>query len=571
MVTQNDFVKSRLSMKRRILIVDDEEINRLMLGNILEDDYEVLLAADGSEALNVAKNEKQRLSLILLDLHMPVMDGYEFFEKVREDEALKDVPVIVLTSEKEAEVRSLKMGAADFIPKPYDIPEVIHTRIDRIIQLYEGRNIITATQFDTLTGLFNREYFCEYSTIFDQYYPEGSKELIALNINRFHVINAVHGREFGDRVLAAIGKTVKEYAGETKGLACRYSADQFYLYLNGEGNGEELYAAINNALNELLGNSDTRVRMGIYKEAEKEADISKRMELALLACNSTKQDPGRHISCYDEKIREKEHYDELLIHDLDKAIAEKQFKVFYQPKYGVQGEKPVLSSAEALIRWVHPELGMISPGKFIPLFENNGLIGKVDRYVWKEAAAQIAQWEKKYGIKIPVSVNVSRVDIMSEDLADELETIVKEAGIETADYYLEVTESAYTDNQADMISLVKGMKDKGFTIEMDDFGTGYSSLNMLNELPFDVLKLDMVFVRNIHKDERALKLVEFIMGIAKYLKVKVVAEGVEYKEQYEILKEMGCDVIQGYYFSKPVCAEDFEAFIKERTESEVQG
>ncbi len=569
MEKMNDFVKSRLSMKRRILIVDDEEINRLMLGNILEDEYEVLLAADGSEALDIAKSEKQRLSLILLDLHMPVMDGYEFFEKLKAEEGLKDVPVIVLTSEKEAEVKSLKMGAADFIPKPYDVPEVIHTRIDRIIRMYENKNIITATQFDTLTGLFNREYFIEYSTIFDQYHPDEPKELIALNINRFHVINAVHGREFGDSVLTVIGKTVKEYAGKAKGLACRYSADQFYLYLTGEENGDELYTALNNALNELLGNSDARVRMGIYKDAGEEADISKRMELALLACNSTKQDPGRHIACFDEKIREKEHYDELLIHDLDKAIAEKQFKVFYQPKYAIQGEKPVLSSAEALIRWVHPEEGMISPGKFIPLFENNGLIGKVDRYVWKEAAAQIAEWKKKYGIKIPVSVNVSRVDIMSEDLADELESIVKEAGIETKDYYLEVTESAYTYNQADMISLVKGMKDKGFTIEMDDFGTGYSSLNMLNELPFDVLKLDMVFVRNIHKDERVLKLVEFIMGIAKYLKVKVVAEGVEYKEQYEILKEMGCDVIQGYYFSKPVCAEEFEAFIKERTGSEV--
>ena len=155
----SDFVKSRLNMKRRILIVDDEEINRMLLKNILSNDYEVLLAENGKEALEIARSEKERLTAILLDLRMPVMDGYEFFGLLKQDEVLKRIPVIVLTSDKEAEVKSLNMGVADFIPKPYDVPEVILARIGRIVQLYEDRNIITATQFDSVTELFNREYF----------------------------------------------------------------------------------------------------------------------------------------------------------------------------------------------------------------------------------------------------------------------------------------------------------------------------------------------------------------------------------------------------------------------------
>ena len=569
-ITTDDFVTKQLSMKRRVLIVDDEEINRLMLKNTLDDDYTVLLAQDGREAFETVKNVKGRLSLILLDLHMPVMDGYEFYELLQKDADFAKIPVIVLTSEKEAEVKSLKMGVADFIPKPYDVPEVIHARIDRIIQLYEDKNIITSTQFDTLTGLFNREYFLEYSTIFDQYYPDYPKDVVAINFNRFHVINAVHGREFGDRILAAIGKAIKEYVDSSKGLACRYNADLFYLYLKSADHEETLYRMINDTLNSILGVSDTHVRIGILKNADFESDVRKRFDLALLACNSISRNYNLHIAYYDDKIREKEQFEEILIRDLDSALEEEQFRVYYQPKYSIQADKPILSSAEALIRWVHPKLGMISPGAFIPLFEKNGLIGKVDRFVWRKAAEQIAAWKQKYGIKIPVSVNVSRIDIMNEGLTDELKEIVAKAGISPKDYFLEVTESAYTDNQSDIFSIVEGLRKEGFTIEMDDFGTGYSSLNMLTSLPFDVLKLDMVFVRNIHTDARAKKLVEFILDIAKYLNVSIIAEGVECKEQYEILKEMGCDVIQGYYFSKPVDSNDFERFIEEGLNSEVK-
>ncbi len=543
--------------------MEDEEINRLILSNILEKEYDVLTATNGQEALEIARKEHNRLSLILLDLLMPVMDGYTFLEEVKKEPGIKGIPVIVLTSEREAEVQSLNMGAADFIAKPYDAPEIILARIARVIQLYEDKSIITATQYDALTGLYNKEFFLEYVTLFDQYYPDDEKEIMVINMNRFHVINAMEGREYGDKVLAAIGKSIKEYVTESMGVACRYNADLFYVYGKNEGHEEKLMQAICDALKPLLEDADERIRIGVYSGMDIGVDLSRSLDHAMLVCNGISDKYHRKIVYYNAQIQEKEHLEEKLMHDLDRALSEKQFKVFYQPKYAVQGDKPTLSSAEALVRWVHPELGMISPGKFIPLFEQNGMIGKVDRFVWKEAARQIADWRKRFGVTIPLSVNVSRVDVLNAELAGELRTIVDEAGVDAKNYYLELTESAYVDDQSHIVTMAQKLREAGFSIEMDDFGTGYSSLNMLTSLPFDVLKLDMVFVRNIHNDSKTYRLVEFIMDVARFLGVKVIAEGVEYLEQYEILKKLGCDVIQGYYFSKPVCAEEFERFIKE--------
>ena len=558
----SDFVRRRLNMKRRVLIVDDEEINRLILQNILEPDYDVVLASNGKEALDVVKEEGNRISLILLDLLMPVMDGYEFFDNLKKDEKHSQIPVIVLTSEKEEELKSLSIGVADFIPKPYDVPEVIKARITRIIQLYEDHDIISATQFDSLTGLFNKEYFYEYASMADQYYPQDEKDMIAINVNRFHVINAIHGRDFGDEVLAVIGKVLKDYVNENRGIACHFDADTFYVYVKSKDHAEVLHDAICNSLKEILEDSELRIRLGIYKNASANPDFGRRIDYALLACNSLKGSFKEYVAYYDEDIIKNVHYKEMLIRDLDRALSEKQFKVFFQPKYAIQNGEPKLTSAEALIRWIHPEHGMISPGVFIPLFENNGLISKVDHYVWKEAAETVAKWKKEYGKSIPVSVNVSRVDMMNDGLVSDIKKIVEDAGIERSEFLIEITESAYTDDKSQIISLVNELRSEGFKIEMDDFGTGYSSLNMLTDLPFDVLKLDMVFVRNIHTDDRARKLVKFIMEIAEFLRVTTIAEGVELKEQYEILKEMGCDVIQGYYFSKPLPSEEFEKLLK---------
>ena len=258
----------------------------------------------------------------------------------------------------------------------------------------------------------------------------------------------------------------------------------------------------------------------------------------------------------------KEMLKQRLLNDLQTAVDERQFRVLYQPKYDVQADPPRLTSAEALIRWQHPDLGMISPGDFIPLFEGNGLICMVDNYVWEEAARQISRWKEKYGFSMPVSVNLSRADVFTVGLVEKLTELIKANGLEFGDLKLEVTESAYTDNAHRVLEVVSHLRQMGFEIEMDDFGSGYSSLNMLSDMPIDVLKMDMKFVRNIENSEMDFRLVELILDIAKYLNLTVVAEGVETKGQLELLQNAGCNIVQGYYFSRPLPPEEFEKLIQ---------
>ncbi len=558
-------MKDIFKFKRRILVVDDERVNRLMLEKILSPGYEVLLAENGDEALTVIKREKKVLSIVLLDLLMPGMDGYEVLETMQKDEELKKIPVIVLTSDTSAEVRSLKMGAADFIPKPYDVADVILARIEKTIQLYESIKIVNATELDPLTGLYNKEYFMEYARGYDQYYPDRNMDAVALNINRFHILNEIYGRTFGDEILLMLGKAVGDYVGKCDGIACRYDADGYFLYIpGGHDIPEELSKVIKDYETDDMRNIHIRVRYGIYPDVDREYDVLRRFDCALLACNSIKGDYKERAAFYDSSMHEREAYSERLIADMEQGLSEGQFKVYYQPKYYIQDDKPYLSSAEALVRWVHPTLGMISPAEFIPIFEANGMVRRLDRFVWREAARQIAEWKKEFDLTIPVSVNVSRIDLMEPNFIDEIISIMKEAGITAGEYLLEVTESAYTEDSDRIIDVVKKLRSLGLKIEMDDFGTGYSSLNMLSSLPIDVLKLDRGFIMNIHQSEKDLKMVELIMDIAKYLDLKVVAEGVENEEQYRLLKETGVHLVQGFYFSRPVPGPEMEKFIKER-------
>ena len=261
---------------------------------------------------------------------------------------------------------------------------------------------------------------------------------------------------------------------------------------------------------------------------------------------------------------EREMFEAQLIYEFPKALAEKQFMVYYQPKFDIRGDKPVLSSAEALVRWSHPTLGMISPGAFIPLFEANGLIAQLDEYVWRSVAEQIATWKKDLGRSVPVSVNTSRAELYDPKLVDTFTQIVSDNGITAADIYLEITESAYVSDSHQIVERVEALRSAGFIIEMDDFGSGYSSLNMISELPIDALKLDMIFIRTAFKKQNNTKMISIVIDIADYLGVPVIAEGGETEEQYLELKKLGCAIIQGYYFSKPIPDNEFEKFLLEK-------
>ena len=550
----------QIKKPQNVLVVDDQELNRYILGMILEDDYEVLYAENGEEALKIIRQNPDSLSVILLDLMMPVMDGFTVLDILRNDEQLKSIPVIVLTAEKSAELKALQMGAADFITKPFDMHEVILARVSRIIELSEGRQLISAAEHDRLTMLYSRNFFFEYANRIHQYHPELHMDAIVMNIEQFHSINALNGREFGDNVLRILGNEIRAFLAETDGIASRIEADRFDIFCIHQDDYQELLDRFQNKLNEFSRKANIRLRMGVKPWREGVEPILL-FDQARAACSLVRGNYLTHLMIYDEDMQMREILNQRLLNDLGRAIEERQFKVFYQPKYNIQCDPPKLSSAEALIRWRHPELGMISPGDFIPLFESNGQISVVDNYVWEEAARQIAEWREKYGVTIPVSVNLSRVDMFDPDLEDRINALVEKNKLDRKSLKLEVTESAYTDNGEKLIEVIDHLRKAGFEIEMDDFGSGYSSLNMLSAMPIDVLKMDMKFVRNIEHNEKDFRLVKLILDIARYLKVPVVAEGVETETQMELLQNAGCDLVQGYYFSRPVPPEDFEKFI----------
>ncbi len=556
-----ELLKRNKGLRRKILIVDDEFIEREILGYMLSDQYEVFYADNGKAALEIIKKEKLTLSLVILDLHMPELDGYSLLKILRADSELRRIPAIVLTSEKGAEVKSLRLGAADFITKPYDIPEVIQARVQRSIELAEDSIIIHETERDELTGLFHKEFFFEYGKRLDIQNQNMPMDAIVADINRFHLVNELYGRNYGDEMLKKIGREIHQLVDKIGGLACRSDSNCFCVYLPHSDDLKEKLAAYIEKFDELIGDKKISVRVGVYLDDGNDLNMEQRFDRARLTCRKLRNSYSNCYDFYSDELHEKELHSERLINDMDTALAEKQFQVFYQPKYNITGDRPVLVSAEALIRWFHPELGRVNPGEFISLFEDNGLIQKLDTYVWNEAAAQVRKWKDKFDMYVPVSVNVSRVDIFDPKLPEILQDIIAKNELPIEKLLLEITESAYSDNSKQLIDTVQGLHENGFRIEMDDFGSGYSSLNMLTSLPIDALKLDMKFIRNMCANHKDCRLVGIMIDIARLLEVPVIAEGVETKEQLDILKKLGCDIIQGYYFSKPLPADEFEELI----------
>ena len=421
----------------------------------------------------------------------------------------------------------------------------------------EGEQLISATELDPMTALYNKGFFFEYADRMHRENPEKAMDAIVVDVEQFHSVNALNGREFGDFVLRLIGGEIRAFLAEKEGIATRFDGDRFSIYCEHLEEYQTLFDRLQDKLDELSRNANVRFFMGVMPW-QAGVDPGQQFDRAWSACNLARKSYQTRLMVYNQKMREQELHDQRLLNDLHRALEDHQFEVYYQPKYDVQGSSPKLCSAEALVRWHHPELGLIPPDQFIPLFEKDGQISLIDHYVWSEATKQIARWRDQYGITVPVSVNLSRLDVFDPALESILEELVEKNGLERGALKLEVTESAYTDNAEQLVALIDRLRKKGYEIEMDDFGTGYSSLNMLSSMPVDVLKMDKAFIQNIdNKDEKDIHLVQLILDIARTLKVPVVAEGVETESQMQLLKELGCALVQGYYFSHPMPPEDF--------------
>ena len=544
--------------KRRILIAQNDGDDRRFLVSALAGHYEVSTADTFGAALRQAGG-KDGIALMLVSCSLPDTQVTDALKRLNEDPMLMQVPAAVIGTNREEEVLALGGGAIDFILLPCDQPNAVLARVRHALELSENRNIIRSTERDQLTGLYNKDFFFNYADQYDNYHRELEMDAIVVNITHFHMINERYGRSYGDDVLRMIGKRIRDYVSPDGGIVCRRDGDTFLVYCPHRMDYGEI-------LQRASKDMDRRVhlRMGVYPIVDKAIDIERRFDRAKLAADTLRNSFTKNVAIYDDTLRKSEIYMEQLLEDFPRAIEEKEFVVYYQPKFAIQSTLPVLSSAEALVRWNHKKLGMIYPGDFIPLMESNGLICRLDSYVWREVAAQMRDWKDRLGVCVPVSVNVSRVDIFDSDLVENMQALIREFGLSPDELLLEITESAYTQDSTQIINTVKALREAGFHIEIDDFGSGYSSLNMISSLPMDALKLDMEFMRNAFKERKNTKMLDAVIDIAYSLEVPTVAEGVETAEQMFALKEMGCDIVQGFYFSKPLPPEEFERFLVEK-------
>ncbi|MDD3402951.1 MAG: EAL domain-containing protein [Hespellia sp.] len=542
--------------KRTVLVVDDQFINRHILGKILSNEYDIIYAENGVQALDKLRKYPELISAVLLDIMMPVMDGYEVLRELSKDPVLSKIPVLVSSQKdgEEAEVQALSLGAQDFIAKPYKADIICH-RLENTIRLRETAAMINKVERDEVTGLYSKQFFIDKVTEYLQQNPDQSFDLICVGIERFKLINETFGIRKGDEVLNYVAKIISGIEPDI-GLCGRFSADEFYLLLSHRENySTDTFSYWDQKLIKAPVDMDVRIHWGIYEISTNDLSVEEMCERARLATNQNKGKYDVKFSYYDESIRNEILEEQFIVTNMERALEQKQFHVYYQPKYDLRSE--MIAGAEALVRWIHPEKGFMSPGAFIPIFERNGFVTKLDRYVWEKVCDDLHCWMELGNPPLAISINVSRADLYNPKLTDILLELVAKYKIPLHYLHLEITESAYTNNPQQIIAVVNHLRKLGFIIEMDDFGSGYSSLNMLAEMPVDVLKLDMRFIQNEAKKTAGKGILSFVISMAKWLNLAVVAEGVETGEQIATLRSMDCNYVQGFYYARPMARDDF--------------
>lgn len=411
---------------------------------------------------------------------------------------------------------------------------------------------------DSITGGDNFSNFKEKAKKYEN--TEGY--VIALDISEFKLVNNVCGNASGDEVLKVIWDVILANCNDNE-QAARVNADRFVIFWI-ESSKKTVTYRIEKLINEIEGISEQLSVPRLYpvigiRAVEKLDDADKRYGEALRAKALVKNRRDRHYAFYDEIDYDTIVENKKLENGFEKALADKKFEVWYQPKFNSHTGKIV--GSEALIRWRADDGSLISPGRFIPLFEKNGNIIRLDEYVFREVCRQQKEWQKE-GIQIlPVSVNISRFSLYYSNVVEKYERIINYYDVDHKYVQIEITESAIIENTV-IVELIQKFHDAGFDILLDDFGSGYSSLASLNQMPFDTIKLDKSLVDYVG-NENGEKLLKFIVQLVQSLGMKITAEGVEYKEQLDFLENLNCDDIQGFYFSKPLMLADFSAKLTE--------
>ena len=409
---------------------------------------------------------------------------------------------------------------------------------------------------DSLTGLLNRDQFYEEVHDMVNKYPDTTFYLICSNIKDFKFINEIFGMEKGNQVLIKQAKLMASNPSE-RTICARLMNDRFALCLPREEFDEKRVAdSIEELQREFTGNSfHLHTYMGVYEIRDRDEAVRVMVDKANIAADTIKNDFDCCVAYYDGHLLEISIEQRRLLGEFEPALQKDEFAMYLQPQVNCDG---VAKGAEALVRWVHPSRGILTPYAFINILENAGLIYKLDLYIWEKAAQKLAEWkEKGYG-SYHISVNISTKDFYIIDIYETFTGLISKYDIPASKLHLEITETTLMTDFEKNMNIIHKLQDAGFRVEIDDFGSGYSSLNMLKDISADVLKIDMGFLRESENEVKGQDILESIITLASKIGMDVITEGVETKKQLDMLTMMGCHEFQGYYFSKPVPVSEFE-------------
>jgi len=545
--------------RRKILIIDESDGYRENIAALLREDYDILEADSNISALDVINENAALIAAVLLDITYDRQDGLSLLAMMKRKKGFSKVPVIVTedTADEETELEALSAGANDYMHKPHNLV-IVKKRLENVINSSKNASMASHLEKDHLTGVYTEEVFCNKAAKLLEKNPGTEYAIVYSDIENFGLVKDLFGENAANNILVYMARVFKHFI-DKDGLCGRFEADHFVLFLkyNKEILDENLKSVVK-IINDFPVSMTIMLKFGVYKIDDPGMKIQAMCSRAVLAADTIKGKYGQHVAYYDNEIWEKQVYEQEIINCMEDAVKQKQFKVYFQPKYDLGSER--VAGAEALVRWQHPEKGFMNPAQFIPLFEKNGFITELDQFVWDTTCGYIERWIRNGYPVVPISVNVSRTDIYNPDFIEIILGIIHKHGLQPEYIHLEITETAYTDNPEQIIDVVKKLKLIGFVIEMDDFGSGYSSLNMLNELPIDILKLDMGFVQG-DMGANSSSILSFIIGLAKWMDYAVVAEGIETVEQIQMLRNMDCNFVQGYYYAQPMPPEEFEDYM----------
>ncbi len=577
-----------------ILVIEDEEsILELIRDILILEGFDVITASNGKDGLEAAIFTLP--NLILCDVTMPEINGYQVLEELQKHFFTQTIPFIFLTARAGREnIRvGMNLGADDYLTKPFDEDELlgaIQARLKKYASLAESYNTSNSLEqserelcypiyHDSLTNLRNqlslRESFEQVISIFSNPYPfNNHKKILSIPIflfglDRFQTINTTLGYRWGNELLQQSAQRLKESLGN-KSLISRLNTDEFVAILKPIYDRGEIKAIADNILWEfsqpfLLNNQEvfSPISLGICLYPQDGLILEILMANASKTMNQFKNFGGNQYQFYKSSVHVNEPNKITLETDLRYALNHEQFQIYYQPQVNLKTGKIV--GSEALISWLHPQKGFISPNLFIPLAEETGLIKSLGEWVIKNAWKQLKNWHELGLENLRMAINLSARQFDQIDIYNWLQQTLVELAIDPNLFSLELelTERILVENVTLAIQKLNLIKSLGIKISIDDFGTGYSSLSYLQKFSFDILKIDQVFVRNIQGNSKNIAITNSIINMAHQLDLRVVAEGVETLEELAVLRDLGCDEIQGYLFSPPIPAVEFEALVRE--------